>query len=145
MVYPISSTTIPRIQSTSGVNTSRTLTLWERSGFLTILRSCCRGYVSHIIDLAYQIDFHRSQGTKVLEHREIRHRFFVSAEGAPPQKATPRITKYTGTRVSPEWQDVEKGAVLPFTPWFLAKSSQSRQTNSKRYAVSRPTFPMPRM
>ena len=34
--------------------------------------------------------------------------------GALPQSLLAGITKYTGTLVSPEWTDVEEGAV--FTP-----------------------------
>jgi len=49
-----------------------------------------------------------SRGTKVLEDREIRHSFYVVSEGTPPQNASPRIYKYTGTLAAPEWEDVEK-------------------------------------
>ncbi|KAF9783759.1 hypothetical protein BJ322DRAFT_1109608 [Thelephora terrestris] len=49
-----------------------------------------------------------SRGTKVLEDREIRHTFYMASEGAPPQEALPRIVKYTGSLVSPEWEDEEQ-------------------------------------
>jgi len=48
-----------------------------------------------------------TKGTKVLEDREIRHHFCVIDENGPPQHAFPSITKYTGTVVSPEWEDDE--------------------------------------
>ena len=111
MVFPVACRTIRRIQSMSGVNISRLLTLWVRSVFPTILRPCCRGYVNHTIDLICRIGVHRLQGTKVLEDREIRHHLCFISEGASPQKASPRIVKYTGSLVSPEWEDIENGAV----------------------------------
>ena len=88
--------------------------LWGRSTFPTILRPCCHGYVNHIIDFACRIDFLCSQGTKVLEDREIRLDLFLTSEDAPPQSTSDEIVKYTGTLVSPKWKDVTKGAV--FTP-----------------------------
>ena len=96
----------------SGVNTNRSSTLWGRSWSLAILRSCCRRYVNNVIDFACPIGFHRLQGTKVLEDREIRLPLFYAPECASPQKASLRIVKYTGSLVSPEWVDVEEGAVL---------------------------------
>ena len=112
MVYPITSSTIPGIQSTSGVNTNRSSTLRGRSLSLAVLCSCCRGYVNHVIDFACPIGFHRSQGTKVLEDREIRYRRCILSEDAPPQSVSSEIIRYSGTLVYPEWDDVEKGAVL---------------------------------
>ena len=38
--------------------------------------------------------------------------------------ASPGISKYTGTLVAPEWEDVEKGTVFSF-PWCFVKSAQS--------------------
>ena len=64
------------------------------------------------------------QGTKVLEDREIRHGFCIIAEGTPPQRASPGITKYTGALASPKWVDVEPGRVFAF-PWYLAQSAKS--------------------
>jgi len=49
-----------------------------------------------------------SRGTKVLEDREIRHKFCCISEGAPPQKVVLNIIKYTGSLVAPEWGDKEK-------------------------------------
>ena len=112
MVYPITSSTIPRIQSMSGVNTNRSSTIRGRSLSLAILRSYCRGYVNYVIDFACPIGFHRSQGTKVLEDLEFRYHLCILSEDAPPQNVSSEIIKYTGTLVSPEWDDVETGAML---------------------------------
>ena len=99
----------------SGVSIGRMLTLWGRSTFAEVLERCYCGCVNHIIDLACRTGFHRLQGTKVLEDREIRHRFCTVSEDAPPQRISHMISKYTGKAlVSPEWRDVEEGAV--FTP-----------------------------
>ena len=45
--------------------------------------------------------------------------------GAPPQHALSAIKKYTGVVISPEWDDVEPGRVLPF-PLYPVESVQSR-------------------
>lgn len=66
------------------------------------------------------------QGTKVLEDREVRHRFRVSTEGAPPQDVSTEITKYTGALASPEWEDIEPGRVFSL-PWYLVKNSQRQK------------------
>ena len=60
------------------------------------------------------------QGTKVLEDREIRHSFSLTAEGSPPQSASPGITKYTGALTDPEWEDIEPGRVVCF-PWYFVE------------------------
>jgi len=64
------------------------------------------------------------QGTKVLEDREIRHSFAVVTTGSPARGASPGIVKYTGSLVSPEWEDAEPGRVFNF-PLYLVKSAQS--------------------
>ena len=65
----------------------------------------------------FGLDLIPLQGTKILEDREVRHSFCVSAKGAPPQHGTARIIKYTGALASPEWKDVEPGSVfLPLVP-----------------------------
>ena len=66
------------------------------------------------------------QGTKILEDREVRHRFYVSAKGAPPQHGTVKIIKYTGTLATPEWKDADPGRVFGF-PCYLIKSAQSQK------------------
>ena len=71
------------------------------------------GHVKPQLDF-FKFYFIRPQGTKVLEDREIRHDFCELSEGAPPQAVSPRISKYIGSLVSPEWIDVEEGTVLPF-------------------------------
>jgi len=48
-----------------------------------------------------------TRGTKVVEDKEIRHAFYLTAEGGPPQEASPGITKYTGALTSPDWKDEE--------------------------------------
>jgi len=48
-----------------------------------------------------------TRGTRVSEDREIRHTFYLTAQGAPPQHASPRIAKYTGDLVTQKWQDAE--------------------------------------
>jgi len=91
--------------------------------------------------LAFQIEFYRVQGTKVLEDRVIRHHFGLTTEGSPPQTACPGITKYTGTLISPEWEDIEPGRAFTF-PYYLVKRTQSKKKpSSKRCAVSEPTSP----
>ncbi|KAF9650929.1 hypothetical protein BDM02DRAFT_3213948 [Thelephora ganbajun] len=67
-----------------------------------------------------------NSGTKVLEDREIRHKFCALSEGTPPQHAPSTIVKYTGSLVSPEWEDVEKGGVFNF-PWYFVKSAQNQK------------------
>ena len=64
------------------------------------------------------------QGTKVLEDHEIRHTLCVTAQGSPPQRASPKIIKYTGNLTFPEWVDAEPGRVFSF-PWHLVKYAQS--------------------
>ena len=71
------------------------------------------------------------QGTKVLEHREIRSTFHVT-DDAPPQHAFPGITKYTGNLATPEWKDVEPGRVFSFPSYLVPKSAQSQKKNKKR-------------
>ena len=72
----------------------------------------------------FGLDLIALQGTKVLEDREIRHSFCITARGEPPQHASPRISKYTGDLTAPKWEDVEPGRVFIF-PWHLVKSTQS--------------------
>ena len=62
MVFPVQPGTTPPIQSTSGANTNRLLTLWGRNGFLTILLSCCRGFVMRNSYLAFRIELRRRVG-----------------------------------------------------------------------------------
>lgn len=71
---------------------------------------------------AFLIELRRSQGTKVLEDREIRLRFSCSTEGTPPQQAYQGVTKYTGALATPEWKDIEPGRVLTF-PLYLVKDA----------------------
>ena len=63
------------------------------------------------------------QGAKVQEDREIRHNFYLTASGDPPQRVSQKITKYTGALAAPKWEDVEPGRVFSF-PWHLAKSTE---------------------
>ena len=65
------------------------------------------------------------QGTKVLEGQEIRHSFGLISEDSS-QHASPGISKYTGTLVAPEWEDVEKGTVFSFL-WCFVKRAQSQK------------------
>ena len=71
----------------------------------------------------FGLDLTVLQGTKVLEDYEIRHTFWVTAQGNPPQHASPEISKYTGALLTPKWEDVEPGRVFTF-PWHLVKSTQ---------------------
>jgi len=48
-----------------------------------------------------------SRGTRVLEDREIRQHFCSVSENVLLHHVSPRITKYTGALVSPEWRDLE--------------------------------------
>jgi len=48
-----------------------------------------------------------SRGTRVTEDREIRHSFRAVTEDTPAQHALPKIVKYTGTQLSPKWEDKE--------------------------------------
>jgi len=66
------------------------------------------------------------QGTKVLEDREIRFHCCSVSEDVPPQHISPKIVKYTGTLVAPEWRDIEPGRVFSFSRHSM-KSTQSRK------------------
>ena len=75
------------------------------SYFDTMLSRVCQP--SHSINTPRE--FHCSQGTKVLEDREVRHSFCYVTEGTPRQQASQQVSKYTGASSSPEWMDVEPG------------------------------------
>ncbi|KAF9783757.1 hypothetical protein BJ322DRAFT_877685 [Thelephora terrestris] len=74
-----------------------------------------------------------SRGTKVLEDREIRHAFYLESEGTPPQEASPRIVKYTGSLVSPGWEDVEKEK---FETLCYVKADISAAPYTSRYGTN---------
>lgn len=65
-----------------------------------------------------------------MEHREIRHSFYKTSEGTPPQHASIRILKYTGSRSrapTPKWVDVEKGAVVASLSTGFLIGAQTRK------------------
>jgi len=67
-----------------------------------------------ILTRHFGLDLIILQGTKVLEDREIRHGFSMSAKGSPPRRGFGRISKYTGALLAPKWEDVESGRVFSF-------------------------------
>jgi len=73
-----------------------------------------------------------SRGTKVLEDREIRHGFYLATEGTPAQEASPRIAKYTGSLVSPEWEDVEREK---FATLCYVKADISTAPHTSKYTT----------
>jgi len=123
-----------------GVHISHISMLWEISVFLTTLRLCYRGFVMPNLYLAFEFNSTCLQGTKVLEDREIRLRFCSVSEDAPPQHISLRIVKYTGTLVSPQWEDVEPGRVFTL-PRYFVQALRHQKPSSKRYAMSRLTSP----
>ena len=126
MVHPASPRTIPPIQSTSGVSISHSLIALERNTYRVISFPCCRGFVVRNIYLAFELNSIILQGTKVLEDREIRHDFIWPSEDAPAQHVSPKVVKYTGTLVAPQWEDIEQGILFSF-PWYFVKSAQVQE------------------
>jgi len=53
------------------------------------------------------------------------------SEDVPPQHASLRVVKYTGTLVSPKWEDVEPGRVFSFPPHSV-KSTQNQKDKFKK-------------
>lgn len=78
----------------------------------TISRQCCHGFVIRSRLSAILGNLFTLQGTKVLEDREVRAPFCCVAEGAPPRQGFNSVVKYTGSRTSPEWMDLERGNVF---------------------------------
>jgi len=64
----------------------------------------------------FKLNFIATQGTKVLEDREIRLDFCWTSVDTPPRLVFPKVAKYTGPLVAPEWEDAEKGRAFNF-PW----------------------------
>ena len=91
--------------------------------FQTMLKRVCR--VEPSLQRLFELNSIDPQGTKILEDREIRHGFCWTSEDTPPQEASPRIVKYTGSLVSPEWEDVEKGTAFPSRDFEI--SAQGRK------------------
>jgi len=82
-----------------------------------------------------------SRGTKVTEDREIRHSFRWVTEDTPAQHVLPKVAKYTGTQLSPEWEDAEPGkfetlchvkadvSTAPYTSKYTTAGKMSYQRN----------------
>lgn len=58
-----------------------------------------------------------TQGTKVLESREIRTRMHTVREGAPATDVLARIVKYDGKQGEPRWTDIERGVAVNPLSW----------------------------
>ena len=67
------------------------------------------------------------QGTKVLEDREVRKPFITVANDAPQRLTFQRVIKYTGTRRSPEWMDLEQGSAFAFNRFVKGTHGKNRQ------------------
>ena len=74
-----------------------------------------------------------SQGTKVLEDREVRHRFSYATEDVLEQQITQKVSKYTGASGAPEWMDTEPGSVLNLNDFV--RVTQVRQASLRRCAI----------
>ena len=114
MVCPVTPFTAPPIQSTSGVRISRLLIPRDRNVSQTISLPCYHGFVVPNLHLAFELNSIALQGTKVLENREIRQTFYRTSEDTPLQHVSPKVVKYTGALVAPEWEDIEPGIVFNF-------------------------------
>ena len=138
-MYPATPSTRPKTRNMFGVNTSHTWISQGRDVSPTISEPCYHGFVIRPLSLISLGDPVVSQGTKVLEDREIRSRFWYVAEGAPQQQAYQSILKYTGTNSAPEWMDTEPGSVFCFNNF--SKGVQAKQASTRHCVVYGRTFP----
>jgi hypothetical protein len=83
----------------------------------------------------------QTQGTKVLENREIRTTINVIREGAPATDIYAGIVKYDGKIKAPEWMDVERGRTLNFMARFLHPTFTIQKTILRLCAMFPLTFP----
>jgi hypothetical protein len=100
---------------------------------LTISKPCCHGFVVHPLLLVLLDNLIPSQGTKVLEDRELRSSFRYVTYDVPQRRAYRPVFRYTGTRSAPEWMDTERGSVFSFDDFV--RGTQVRQTNSGYCAI----------
>ena len=85
--------------------------------------------------LVLQYNLIPSQGTKVLEDRELRTTLCYVTDGAPQRQASQPVLRYTGTSDTPEWRDTEPGSVFSFNNF--ARGTQVRQPNTGYCAIYR--------
>ena len=131
MARPAKLPTNPSILNISSANTNRSWTLRGISVFLAVSRPCYHGFVIPLLLSILLNDFVASQGTKVLEDREVRSSYCYVTEGTSRGRgqAFQSILKYTGKRAAPEWVDLEQGIVFDFND--SVRVAQAKQTSSR--------------
>ena len=63
----------------------------------------------------------------------MRFTFCFVTYDAPEQQASTPVLRYTGTRKSPEWMDIERGSVFSFNNFV--RDTQAGQINSGHCAI----------
>ena len=115
-------------------------------------KACAVGAISFYVDkfvtrriskFTYGAPYFPSQGTKVLRDREIRFNLCYVTKGAPQQRASLSVVKYTGAQTAPQWMDTEPGSVFGFNNFV--GGTQIEQTNSRRCVQYRQTSPLLRV